>query len=83
MLAKMADVAEEWLAATAFPYESAGVLKSLYHAFAIAGDAERAEGYRLRARALARKNGFFEIVLGDGAGEGSGRWRCRARRRLG
>ena len=62
-LAKMATVAEEWLAATAFPYESAGVLKSLYHAFTIAGDSERAEGYRVRARALARKNGFFEIVL--------------------
>jgi hypothetical protein len=63
MLARMATVAEEWLSATAFPYESAGVLKSLYHAFAIVGDADRAEGYRLRARALARKNGFFEIVL--------------------
>jgi tetratricopeptide (TPR) repeat protein len=63
MLSKMAAVAEEWLAATAFPYESAGVLKSLYHAFTIAGNAERAEGYRVRARALARKNGYFEIVL--------------------
>src|SRR6476620_4445427 len=63
MLGKMANGGEEWLAATAFPYESAGVLKSLYHAFTIAGDAERAERYRVRARALARKNGFFEIVL--------------------
>jgi len=63
MLAKMANVAEDWLAATAFPYESAGVLKSLYHAFTIAGEADRAEGYRVRARSLARKNGYFEIVL--------------------
>ena len=63
MLTKMACVAEEWLSATAFPYESAGVLKSLYHAFTLVGDGDRAEGYRLRARALARKNGFFEIVL--------------------
>jgi tetratricopeptide (TPR) repeat protein len=63
MLTRMASVAEEWLSATAFPFESASVLRSLYRAFSIVGDAERAEGYRLRARALARKNGFFEIVL--------------------
>ena len=63
MLSKMAVVAEEWLSASAFPYESAGVLRSLYRAFSIVGDAERAEGFRLRARTLARRNGFFEIVL--------------------
>jgi hypothetical protein len=63
MLSRMATVAEEWLSTTAFPFESAGVLRSLYRAFGIAGDRERAEGYRVRARALARKNGFFEIVL--------------------
>jgi hypothetical protein len=63
MLTRMAGVAEEWLSATAFPFESASVLKSLYHAFSVVGEGDRAEGYRLRARALARKNGFFEIVL--------------------
>jgi tetratricopeptide (TPR) repeat protein len=60
---RLAAAAEESLSATAFPFETAGVLKSLYQAFDLVGDAARAEGYRLRARALARKNGFFEIVL--------------------
>jgi hypothetical protein len=35
----------------------------LSEAFETIGDGARAEEYRLRARALARKNGFFEIVL--------------------
>ena len=69
MLSKMATVAEEWLSASSFPYESAGVLKSLYRAFSIVGDAERAEAYRLRARSLARRNGFFEIVLATESAE--------------
>jgi len=60
---RLAATAEESLAATAFPFETAGVLKSLYQAFDLVGDCVRAEEYRLRARSLARKNGFFEIVL--------------------
>jgi len=63
MLAALARTAEELVSATALPFESASVLKSLFDAYRLAGDAARAEEYRLRARALARKNGFFEIVL--------------------
>jgi tetratricopeptide (TPR) repeat protein len=63
-LTGLARAAEESISATALPFESASVLKSLYDAYRLAGDAERAEEYRVRARALARKNGFFEIVLG-------------------
>jgi hypothetical protein len=53
------------------PFESASVLKSLYDAYRISGDDVRAEEYRLRARALARKNGFFEIALGTESAESS------------
>ena len=56
-------MAEDSLLITGLPYESAGALRSLSEAFESVGDAARAEDYRLRARALARKNGFFEIVL--------------------
>jgi len=63
MVLRLATTAEDSLSATTFPFETAGVLKSLYQAFDLAGDSTRAEEYRLRARALARKNGFFEIVL--------------------
>jgi tetratricopeptide (TPR) repeat protein len=63
LLTTIARVAEDSLLAAALPYESAGTLRSLSEAFDAAGDAARAEDYRLRARALARKNGFFEIVL--------------------
>ena len=63
MVSRLAATAEESLAATAFPFETAGVLKSFYQAFDLVGESHRAEEYRLRARALARKNGFFEIVL--------------------
>lgn len=62
-LASLADAAEESISVSALPFESASVLKSLYDAYTASGDAERAEAYRLRARALARKNGFFEIAL--------------------
>ena len=62
-LERLACSAEDSLSPSAFPYETAGVLKSLYQAFDLVGDASRAEDYRLRARALARKNGFFEVVL--------------------
>jgi len=62
-VARLAATAEESLAAAAFPFETAGLLKSLYQAFDLVGDVVRAEEYRLRARGLARKNGFFEIVL--------------------
>lgn len=59
----VARVAEEALLPTGMPFESAGVLRSLSEAFECIGDAARAEEYRVRARALARRNGFFEIVL--------------------
>jgi tetratricopeptide (TPR) repeat protein len=68
-LEKLAGTAEESLSPSAFPFETAGVLKSLYRAFDLVGDASRAEDYRLRARAMARKNGFFEIVLATEARE--------------
>ena len=68
-LTSLACKAEESLSPSAFPYETAGVLKSLYRAFDLVGDSSRAEDYRLRARALARKNGFFEIVLATEARE--------------
>jgi len=63
LVTAVARVAEDSLLPAALPYESAGVLRSLSEAFESVGDAARAEDYRLRARALARKNGFFEIVL--------------------
>jgi tetratricopeptide (TPR) repeat protein len=63
LVATIARVAEDSLLITGLPYESAGALRSLSEAFESVGDAARAEDYRLRARALARKNGFFEIVL--------------------
>ena len=59
----MARIAEESLVTGALPFESASALRSLSEAFESIGEAARAEDYRLRARALARKNGFFEIVL--------------------
>jgi tetratricopeptide (TPR) repeat protein len=62
-LTSLTRAAEESIAAAALPFESASLLRSLYDAYGIAGDAARAEEYRLRARTLARKNGFFEIVL--------------------
>jgi hypothetical protein len=63
MLTSLARTAEESIAVSALPFESASLLRSLYDAYGIAGHEASAEAYRLRARALARKNGFFEIVL--------------------
>ena len=62
-LVALAKAAEESISAAMLPFESASVLRSLFDAYAMLGEAERAEAYRLRARALARKNGYFEIVL--------------------
>jgi len=62
-LATLARAAEDSISVTTLPFESASVLKSLYDAYGAAGDAARSEEYRLRARTLARKNGFFEIAL--------------------
>ena len=62
-LTSLAKVADESISGAMLPFESASVLRSLFDAYTIAGEAARAEEYRLRARALARKNGFFEIVL--------------------
>ena len=69
MLTTLARAAEESVSATALPFETASVLKSLLDAYRLMGDAARAEEYRLRARALARKNGFFEIVLATESAE--------------
>jgi hypothetical protein len=63
MLAKLTVSAEEIMSPTAFPFETASALRSLYQAHELVGDGSTAEGYRLRARALARRNGFFEVVL--------------------
>jgi hypothetical protein len=69
MLTTLARVAEESASASALPFETASVLKSLLDAYRLAGDSVRAEEYRLRARALARKNGYFEIVLATESAE--------------
>jgi hypothetical protein len=63
LLDSIARVAEDSLMTAGLPFESAGALRSLSEAFETVGDGARAEEYRLRARSLARKNGFFEIVL--------------------
>jgi len=63
LLSSIARAAEDSLFTAGLPFESAGALRSLSEAFETVGDRARAEDYRLRARALARKNGFFEIVL--------------------
>jgi len=62
-LTALAKLAEESISASALPFESASVLRSLFAAYSHNGEATRAEEYRVRARALARKHGFFEIVL--------------------
>jgi len=69
MLSHLGRAAEESISIATLPFESASVLKSLFDAHRIVGDAERAEEYRVRARALARKNGFFEIVLATESAE--------------
>lgn len=62
-LTLVAQAAEDNLAPSTLPFETASALKSLYEAFGIVGDAVRADQYRIRARAIARKNGFFEVAL--------------------
>jgi tetratricopeptide (TPR) repeat protein len=62
-LARFTATAEELMSPTAFPFETANALKSLYQAYELAGDRVVAEDYRVRARTLARRNGFFEVVL--------------------
>jgi tetratricopeptide (TPR) repeat protein len=59
---RLATAIDELVAASALPYESAQSLRSLSVAFSALGEAERAESYRMRARDLARKNGFLELV---------------------
>jgi hypothetical protein len=63
LLGSIARVAEDSLMTAGLPFESASALRSLSEAFETVGDGARAEDYRVRARSLARKNGFFEIVL--------------------
>jgi tetratricopeptide (TPR) repeat protein len=63
LVGTLARVSEDSLLTAGLPFESASALRTLSEAFEAVGDAARAEDFRLRARALARKNGFFEIVL--------------------
>jgi tetratricopeptide (TPR) repeat protein len=65
----LARVAEESISMTVLPFESAWVLKSFFDAYRAMGDEARADEYRRRARALARKNGYFEIVLATESAE--------------
>ena len=65
----IARVADESLMIAGFPFESASALRSLSDAYDVLSESTRAEDYRLRARTLARKNGFFEIVLATEAKE--------------
>ena len=81
-MATIARAAEDSLLTAGLPFESAGALRSLSEAFDTVGDAARAEDYRLRARALARKNGFFEIVLATEPKEAAAAKPAAARRRL-
>lgn len=69
MVASLGRVAEESMSMTSLPFESASVLKSFYDAYRVMGDETRADEYRRRARALARKNGYFEIVLATESAE--------------
>jgi hypothetical protein len=73
MLTSLARTAEDSIAVSALPFESASLLRSMYEAYGIAGHDVRAEEYRLRARTLARKNGFFEIVLATDTADASRR----------
>jgi tetratricopeptide (TPR) repeat protein len=82
LVATIARAAEDSLLTAGLPFESAGALRSLSEAFDTVGDAARAEDYRLRARALARKNGFFEIVLATEPKEAAAAKPAAARRRL-
>jgi tetratricopeptide (TPR) repeat protein len=82
LVATIARAAEDSLLTAGLPFESAGALRSLSEAFDTIGDAARAEDYRLRARALARKNGFFEIVLATEPKEAVAQAKPAARRRL-
>jgi hypothetical protein len=45
------------------PYENAQALRSVSVAFGILGEQALAESYRVRARTLAKRGGFFELVL--------------------
>lgn len=63
MLSKLTASAEDIMSPTAFPFETASALRSLYQAHELSGDSAAAEEYRVRARSLARRNGFFEVVL--------------------
>lgn len=69
MLLTLARLGEESMSAATLPFESASVLKSLFDAYRLVDDDARAEEYRLRARTLARKNGYFEIVLATDSAE--------------
>ena len=62
-VSKFAATAEDVMSPSAFPFETATALKSLYQAYELLGDSATSEEYRVRARALARRNGFFEVVL--------------------
>jgi hypothetical protein len=69
MVASLSRAAEESMSMTTLPFESASVLKSFFDAYRVMGDETRADEYRRRARTLARKNGYFEIVLATESAE--------------
>ena len=62
-LSRFTATVEDLVSPSAFPFETATALKSLFQAYELIGDSATSEAYRVRARALARKNGFFEVVL--------------------
>jgi tetratricopeptide (TPR) repeat protein len=63
LVERLSSRIDEMVTESGLPYESAQALRSLYTAYSRCGDAPRAEGYRTRARELAKRNGFFEVVL--------------------
>lgn len=60
----IARVVEGIVTSTAMPYEIAQALKSLSTSYAELGRTTLADEYRRRARDIARKGGFFEIIHG-------------------
>ncbi|HEX9562968.1 MAG TPA: hypothetical protein VF981_03325 [Gemmatimonadaceae bacterium] len=62
ILARAEAEVESRVITSALPYENAQALYHLATAYAIAGDSEKSEAFRTRARKLAQARGFFEIV---------------------
>jgi hypothetical protein len=60
---RLRAVAEKDVARSLLPYENAQVTRAISVALRNLGKVEEAETYRLRARTLAKKGGFFELVV--------------------